>query len=113
MHRVERSSDQVVRPLYQEALTKWVGQIPDDVITDMASIAPMLATLGYDPAANPPAYGVPEIGAQQHQNRDRDEDDDGVDQQQEEQEQQRQYGDTSAGADSKQRHTTARRRRRR
>lgn len=59
---MERSSDQVVRPLYQEALTKWVGQIPDDVINDMANIAPMLATLGYDPAANPPVYGIPEQG---------------------------------------------------
>lgn len=58
--RVERSSDQVVRPLYQEALTKWVGHIPDDVVSDMANIAPMLETLGYDPAANPPTYGVPE-----------------------------------------------------
>jgi len=57
---VERSSDQVVRPLYQEALTKWVGQIPDDVVNDMANIAPMLSTLGYDPAANPPTYGIPE-----------------------------------------------------
>lgn len=59
---MERSSDQVVRPLYQEALTKWVGQIPDDVVNDMANIAPMLATLGYDPAANPPVYGIPEEG---------------------------------------------------
>lgn len=58
--RVERSSDQVVRPLYQEALTKWVGHIPDDVVGDMANIAPMLEMLGYDPAANPPTYGVPE-----------------------------------------------------
>lgn len=58
--RVERSSDQVVRPVYQEALTKWVGQIPDDVVNDMANIAPMLSTLGYDPAANPPTYGIPE-----------------------------------------------------
>lgn len=65
--RVERSSDQVVRPLYQEALTKWVGQIPDDVVNDMANIAPMLATLGYDPTGNPPSYGIPEDGQQQQQ----------------------------------------------
>lgn len=60
MCRVERSSDQVVKPLYQEALTKWVGKIPDDVVSDMANIAPMLLELGYDPTANPPAYGTPE-----------------------------------------------------
>lgn len=84
--RVERSSDQVVRPLYQEALTKWVGQIPDDVVNDMANIAPMLSMLGYDPAANPPTYGIPE-------------DNSGSEQQQ--------Y-DTSASGDTK--HTTTRRR---
>ncbi|KAF0765146.1 protein-tyrosine sulfotransferase isoform X2 [Aphis craccivora] len=84
--RVERSSDQVVRPLYQEALTKWVGQIPDDVVNDMANIAPMLSMLGYDPAANPPTYGIPE--------------DNSVSEQQ-------QY-DTSASGDTK--HATTRRR---
>jgi protein-tyrosine sulfotransferase len=67
VRRVERSSDQVVRPLYQEALTKWVGQIPDDVVSDMANIAPMLTVLGYDPAGNPPIYGIPEDEQQQHQ----------------------------------------------
>jgi len=40
-----------------EALTKWVGQIPEDVVHDMASVAPMLSILGYDPYANPPNYG--------------------------------------------------------
>lgn len=40
-----------------EALTKWVGNIPDDVVRDMADIAPMLSVLGYDPYANPPDYG--------------------------------------------------------
>lgn len=55
--RVERSSDQVIKPVNLEALTKWVGQIPDDVVRDMAEIAPMLSVLGYDPYANPPDYG--------------------------------------------------------
>lgn len=55
--RVERSSDQVIKPVNLEALTKWVGQIPEDVVRDMAEIAPMLSVLGYDPYANPPAYG--------------------------------------------------------
>ncbi|KAK7068996.1 Protein-tyrosine sulfotransferase activity protein [Halocaridina rubra] len=57
LSKVERSSDQVVKPINLDALTKWVGQIPKDVVEDMANIAPMLATLGYDPYGNPPNYG--------------------------------------------------------
>ncbi|XP_066956937.1 protein-tyrosine sulfotransferase 1 isoform X3 [Macrobrachium rosenbergii] len=57
LSKVERSSDQVVKPVNLDALTKWVGQIPKDVVEDMANVAPMLATLGYDPYANPPNYG--------------------------------------------------------
>ncbi len=57
---MERSSDQVVKPINLEALSKWVGQIPDDVVKDMAEIAPMLSTFGYDPNANPPNYGDPD-----------------------------------------------------
>lgn len=37
-----------------------MGQIPEDVIRDMADIAPMLSTLGYDPYANTPTYGEPD-----------------------------------------------------
>ena len=59
--RVERSSDQVVKPINLEALSKWVGQIPEDVVRDMADIAPMLSTFGYDPKANPPNYGNPDV----------------------------------------------------
>lgn len=58
--RVERSSDQVIKPVNLEALSKWVGQIPEDVVRDMADIAPMLSVLGYDPYANPPNYGKPD-----------------------------------------------------
>lgn len=43
-----------------EALSKWIGHIPGDVLQDMAHIAPMLARLGYDPYANPPNYGHPD-----------------------------------------------------
>lgn len=43
-----------------EALSKWTGHIPGDVVRDMAQIAPMLARLGYDPYANPPNYGKPD-----------------------------------------------------
>lgn len=53
---VERSSDQVVRPVNKDALDKWVGQVPADVRADMAELAPMLSVLGYDPWANPPRY---------------------------------------------------------
>lgn len=60
LSKVERSSDQVIKPVNLEALTKWVGKIPQDVIRDMAEIAPMLSVLGYDPYANPPIYGSPD-----------------------------------------------------
>lgn len=58
--RVERSTDQVIKPVNMGALSKWVGKIPPDVLQDMAVIAPMLAKLGYDPYANPPNYGKPD-----------------------------------------------------
>lgn len=53
---MERSSDQVVRPVNLDALDKWVGLIPADVRADMAELAPMLSVLGYDPWGNPPEY---------------------------------------------------------
>lgn len=58
--RTEKSSDQIIKPVNLEALNKWVGKIPPDVVRDMAKIAPMLRTLGYDPEANPPNYGKPD-----------------------------------------------------
>lgn len=58
--RVERSSDQVIKPLNLDALTKWVNNIPRDVLVNMNYIAPMLQILGYDPNANPPNYGQPD-----------------------------------------------------
>merc|ERR1719273_1230536 len=57
LSKVERSSDQVVKPVNLEALSKWVGHIPEDVVADMAEIAPMLEKMGYDPHGNPPKYG--------------------------------------------------------
>ena len=59
---------QVVKPVNMEALSKWVGHIPDDVIQDMAEIAPMLQTMGYDPNANPPNYGKPDPEVLQNTN---------------------------------------------
>jgi len=60
LSKVERSSDQVIKPVNLDALSKWVGSIPDDVVADMAEIAPMLAHFGYDPEGNPPNYGKPD-----------------------------------------------------
>jgi len=60
LSKVERSSDQVIKPVNLDALSKWVGHIPDDVVQDMANVAPMLAHFGYDPDANPPNYGKPD-----------------------------------------------------
>ncbi|XP_044585287.1 protein-tyrosine sulfotransferase [Cotesia glomerata] len=60
LSKVERSSDQVIKPVNLEALTKWVGQIPTDVVRDMPDIAPMLSKLGYNPYENPPVYGAPD-----------------------------------------------------
>lgn len=50
----------MIKPINLEALSKWVGQIPEDVVKDMGEVAPMLASLGYNPAANPPDYGKPD-----------------------------------------------------
>ncbi|XP_054650346.1 protein-tyrosine sulfotransferase 1 isoform X1 [Dunckerocampus dactyliophorus] len=60
LSKVERSTDQVIKPVNIEALSKWVGKIPADVVRDMAIIAPMLSRLGYDPYSNPPNYGSPD-----------------------------------------------------
>ncbi|VDN39126.1 unnamed protein product, partial [Gongylonema pulchrum] len=60
LSKVERSTDQVIKPVNLDALNKWVGTFPDDIVQDMATIAPMLAELGYDPNANPPKYGEPD-----------------------------------------------------
>ncbi|GAA6095426.1 protein-tyrosine sulfotransferase 2 [Tachysurus ichikawai] len=60
LSRIERSTDQVIKPVNLEALSRWVGHIPDDVLKDMENIAPMLNKLGYDPTANPPDYGQPD-----------------------------------------------------
>eukprot|EP00088_Acartia_fossae_P048322 TRINITY_DN5270_c0_g1_i4.p1 TRINITY_DN5270_c0_g1~~TRINITY_DN5270_c0_g1_i4.p1 ORF type:complete len:377 (-),score=68.73 TRINITY_DN5270_c0_g1_i4:216-1346(-) len=60
LSKVERSSDQVIKPINLDALSKWVGHIPQDVVDDMADVAPMLAHFGYDPHGNPPNYGKPD-----------------------------------------------------
>ena len=49
-----------------EALTRWVGAIPEDVKRDMKTIAPMLEKLGYDASSVPPNYGDPDQSVQQN-----------------------------------------------
>ncbi|XP_075070609.1 protein-tyrosine sulfotransferase 2 [Mixophyes fleayi] len=60
LSKTEKSTDQVMKPVNLEALSKWVGKLPTDIVDDMPRIAPMLARLGYDPFANPPRYGNPD-----------------------------------------------------
>ncbi|XP_063310697.1 protein-tyrosine sulfotransferase 2 [Pelobates fuscus] len=60
LSKTEKSTDQVMKPVNLEALSKWVGKLPVDIVEDMPRIAPMLARLGYDPFANPPRYGSPD-----------------------------------------------------
>ncbi|XP_076842743.1 protein-tyrosine sulfotransferase 2 isoform X2 [Brachyhypopomus gauderio] len=60
LSRSERSTDQVIKPVNLQALTRWVGHIPPDLLADMQNIAPMLRRLGYNPDANPPDYGQPD-----------------------------------------------------
>ena len=57
---MERSSDQVIKPVNVDALGKWIGNIPQDVLDDMATLAPMLQRLGYDPYSNSANYGTPD-----------------------------------------------------
>jgi len=61
----------VVKPVNLDALSKWVGHIPEDVISDMAEIAPMLEKFGYDPSwseSNPPNYGTPDAAVVKNTN---------------------------------------------
>jgi len=55
--RVEKSTDQVIKPVNMEALGRWAEFVPSDVRHDIHKIAPMLTRLGYDANAYPPSYG--------------------------------------------------------
>ena len=46
LSKLEKSSDQVKMQVNLDGLSKWVGNIPEDVLKDMKDIAPMLAFLG-------------------------------------------------------------------
>ncbi|CAF0953679.1 unnamed protein product [Rotaria sordida] len=57
LSKTEHSSDQVIKPINLEALTKWIGHIPNDVKQDLDILAPMLKQLGYDTKSDVPSYG--------------------------------------------------------
>ena len=64
--RTERSTDQVIKPVNLEALSKWVHAVPEDVKRDVTVLAPMLEKMGYDPYAYPPNYGDPDAFVQEN-----------------------------------------------
>ena len=57
---IERSSDQIIKPINVDALTSWVGFYDNCTLEDMDSIAPLLKKLGYDPWDPQPSYGIPD-----------------------------------------------------
>lgn len=60
LSKVERSTDQVVKPVNLDGLNSWVGHIPMNVLSEADTIAPMLLKLGYDPYNYNPKYGEPD-----------------------------------------------------
>jgi len=57
--KVEKSTSQVQKPVYLDALSAWWGHIPQDVENDLEKIAPMLGKLGYDyHPKEKPTYGT-------------------------------------------------------
>lgn len=61
LSKVERSSDQVSKPVNRDALHKWVGHIPENVASDLPILAPMMKVFGYDPTDPAPTYGATEV----------------------------------------------------
>ena len=58
--KVERSSDQIIKPINVDALSSWFGFYDQDVLDDLDSIVPMLRKMGYDPEDDRPVYGIPD-----------------------------------------------------
>lgn len=56
LNPMEPSTTQVKRARYEDALTSWVGHLPQHLLPEIDTLAPMLSVLGYDPKANPPSY---------------------------------------------------------
>lgn len=60
---IEKSTSQIAKPLYLEALTAWYNHIPPDVQADLENIAPMIGRLGYKYDIRPSdkwPYGKPD-----------------------------------------------------
>ena len=45
--KMETTADQIVRPLYQEAVDKWKGNIPQEILEDNLKYGPVLRQFGY------------------------------------------------------------------
>ncbi|CAK9291920.1 unnamed protein product [Gordionus sp. m RMFG-2023] len=59
LSKLERSSDQVIRPINTEALYRWMDSFPLEIFNQAKEIAPMLITLNYSTEGFP-YYGEPD-----------------------------------------------------
>lgn len=57
---MERSTDQVIKPISTDSLYSWIGSVPMDVEKNLEEIAPMLSKLGYDLDCQKISYGKPD-----------------------------------------------------
>ncbi|CAF3880256.1 unnamed protein product [Adineta steineri] len=69
LSKTEHSTDQVIKPINLEALTKWFSHIPANVKRDVDSLAPMLKRLGYDTISDAPTYGTADPFVLENMNR--------------------------------------------
>ncbi|CAF1499918.1 unnamed protein product [Adineta steineri] len=69
LSKTEHSTDQVIKPINLEALTKWFSHIPAHVKRDVDSLAPMLKRLGYDTISDAPTYGTADPFVLENMNR--------------------------------------------
>ena len=60
LSKTEKSSDQVVKPVNLEGLNAWVGKIPEEILSEIDKLAPLLKKLGYDTKSRNPNYGSPD-----------------------------------------------------
>jgi protein-tyrosine sulfotransferase len=57
LSKTELSTDQVIKPINLQALSDWVGKIPQQDLLKIDELAPMLKKLGYDTKSANPNYG--------------------------------------------------------
>ena len=63
--RLERSTHQVRKPIYNESLALWITSKSLDISTkQLLAWAPMMDTLGYIGIGNPPNYSKLKLGHQ-------------------------------------------------